>query len=261
MYAHHQDTLDALTQQLKSDPEVIALLLAGSIAKGWERPDSDLDVMILKTDTAYQLHLDKNEVAYFDNSIATYENGYVDGKYINKQFLYDVISHGSEVARSAFIGAKLIFSHDEDIAGLIEKICEYPDADRESKFRSFVTEIMLWRWYVTEAEKRQDKYLLLQSVSEVVLFGSRLILAHNRLLYPYHKWLRRQLEQAQDLPQNYFEVMDAVLENPSSETVDAYVEMLLDFQDWRVELEEAIVIFLKDREWNWRNGKPPIHDW
>lgn len=261
MYRHHQSTLDALAAQLQPDEDVIALLLAGSIAKGWEREDSDVDVIIVNTDQAFEAHLAKNEVAYFNRDIATYEGGYIDGKYINKQFLYDVISQGSEVAKSAFLGAKVVFSRDDEIGGLLEQVCAYPEADRERKIRSFVAQVMLWRWYVSEAEKRSDRYLLLQSTSELVLFGSRLMLAYNRLIYPYHKWLRRQLEKADDLPENFFTLMDATLENPGFETANAYAESLLQFQDWDVSLEKAIVLFLHDREWNWRETKAPIHDW
>jgi predicted nucleotidyltransferase len=261
MHAHHQATLDALTEHLKNDPDVIALLLAGSIAKGWERPDSDVDIAIIKSDAAYQVHVENQEFTYFNDSLATYEGGYIDGKVIDKQFLYDVLSHGSEVAKSAFLGAKVVFSRDPEIADLIQQICEYPEAERSTKIRSFATEVLLWGWYVSEAEKRNDRYLLLHSVSELVLFGSRLMLAHNRLLYPYHKWLRKQLEQAPDLPENYFQLMDALLENPTSENAKVYADTVLNFQDWAVPIREAVVIFLQDREWNWRDGKPTIHDW
>jgi predicted nucleotidyltransferase len=261
MYTHHQSTLDALAELLKQDEDVIALLLSGSIAKGWEREDSDVDITIIKTDAAYQEHLARQELTYFNNQIVTYEGGYIDGKVIDKQFLLDVCSHGSEVAKSAFLGAKVVFSHDPEIADLIAQATTYPEHEREAKIRSFVTEVMLWGWYVAEAQKRNDRYLLLHSTSELVLFGSRLMLAHNRLLYPYHKWLRRQLEQAQDLPENYFGLMDALLENPTAETARAYADAVLKFQDWNIDIREAVVIFLHDREWNWREGKPAIHDW
>jgi len=261
MYKHHQQTLDAVAEQLKSNQDVVALLLAGSIAKGWERSDSDVDILIVNTDAAYEAHLANQEVAYFDNTIATYEGGYVDGKYINKQFMYDVISHGSEVAKSAFLKAKIIFSHDDEIVDLLEQICAYPEEGREERMRAFISQIMLWRWYVSEAVKRSDKYLLTQATGELVLFGSRLMLAHNHLIYPYHKWLRKQLEQAEDLPENYFTLMDDLLDNPGVETANAYAEMVIQHSERDVPLEEAIVRFLHDREWNWRDGKPPIHDW
>jgi hypothetical protein len=56
-------------------------------------------------------------------------------------------------------------------------------------------------------------------------------------------------------------LMDTLLENPCAKRASAYAEMVIGFQDWSVPLEEAIVLFLHDREWNWREGKPPIHDW
>jgi hypothetical protein len=66
---------------------------------------------------------------------------------------------------------------------------------------------------------------------------------------------------ATDLPDNYFALMDALLENPSKDTAEAYANAILQFQDWGVTHPEAVSQFIRDREWNWRDGKPTIHDW
>lgn len=261
MYAHHQATIDTLIPQFQADNTVIALLLVGSIAKGWHKANSDVDIIIIKTDEAYQTLLANNQLTYWDDKLTNYEDGYVDGKYIDKQFLLDVQSHGSEVAKSAFMGAQVLFSRDPEIATLIQQICTYPEDQRDEKIKSFASQVILWRWYVGEAEKRSDRFLLLQSTSELVLFGSRLMLAHNRLLYPYYKWLRKQLEQAEDLPGGYFKLMDELLANPTRENAYVYADSVLSFREWGVDVPKAVVRFLHEREWNWREGKPTIHDW
>jgi len=261
MQQHHRETLDAATEKLQADENVVAMLLSGSVARGWERPGSDVDLIIVKTDAAFQRHLDDFDLTYADEEIATYDGGYVDGKLVNKAFLLEVRDRGSEVAKSAFMKAQVIFSRDPEIPALVEQIAQYPEEQRAAKIRTFVSQTMLWQWYVTQAEVRDDRYLMLQSVTELVLFGSRLMLAHNRLLFPFHKWLRRQLQEAESLPPDHFRLMDNVLENPSVQTADAYAEAVLSFQDWKLSVREAVDLYTTEREWNWRSGYPPIHDW
>ena len=53
---------------------------------------------------------------------------------------------------------------------------------------------------MSEAIKRNDKYLLTRAVGDLVLYGGRLILAHNEVLYPYHKFLMTELERAPEKP-------------------------------------------------------------
>ena len=261
MYPHQQATLDAFAEKMKQDADVIALLLVGSIAKGWMSEKSDVDVVIIKMDEAAKRDFAAHNLTYADFDIATYEGGYVDTKIIDKQFLLDVLSHGSEVAKSAFIGAKIVFSHDPEIETIITKIAEYPEHQRADKIRTFASQLYVWNWYISEAEKRDDRYLLIQAVSNLTLFGSRLLLTHNRLLYPFHKWLRRQLQEAESLPKNYFVLVDALLDKPSIETAQAYTDAILNFHDWGVGIPECFAIYIQDTEWNWRDGHAPIQDW
>src|SRR5438067_2209790 len=42
--------------------------------------------------------------------------------------------------------------------------------------------------------------------------------------------------------------------------VDA-TESISSFHNWRVSYSQAVVNFMKDSEWNWRAGRPPLQDW
>jgi predicted nucleotidyltransferase len=50
---HHRQAVDRLTAELSSNLHFVAVLLAGSIARGTERPDSDVDLILLATDEEY----------------------------------------------------------------------------------------------------------------------------------------------------------------------------------------------------------------
>ena len=63
MYRHHEESLENLKQYFSDREEVIALIFGGSVAKGCERPDSDLDAMVVVTDAAYALLAQHNRTA------------------------------------------------------------------------------------------------------------------------------------------------------------------------------------------------------
>jgi|ADGO01.1.fsa_nt_gi hypothetical protein len=95
--------------------------------------------------------------------------------------------------------------------------------------RAYYNEVLLLNWFVTEAVKRGNQYLLMRSVADLVLFGGRFVLAHNRILYPFHKWFMRVLEDAPEKPANFMEVTNAVLNNPNVQTARAFTDMIIEF--------------------------------
>ena len=48
--AHHRAAIERLVARLEPDTDILALLLAGSLAHGYARTDSDIDVMVLVDD-------------------------------------------------------------------------------------------------------------------------------------------------------------------------------------------------------------------
>lgn len=261
MLPHHHETIANLVRHYQTDDSVIAIIIGGSLVKGWGKPTSDVDFMLVVTEERFARQERVNQLTIYDPTLATYEGGYVDGKYIDTQFLRDVNARGSEVARSAFMGTFTALCRDPEVETLIKSIPAYPEADRDAKIKSFCSEVYLWNWYVGEAVKRGDRYLLLQAITEIALFAGRLILAHNRLLYPYHKWLRRQIENAPDKPADYFEKLDAMLDDPNPATAQAFTDCVVNHRDWGVTFDTAVAYFTRDRELNWRDGRMSIHDW
>ena len=53
MYPHHEESLKNMIEYFSGRDEIIALVFGGSVAKGCERPDSDLDAMVIVTDAYY----------------------------------------------------------------------------------------------------------------------------------------------------------------------------------------------------------------
>lgn len=262
MEAHHQRVIDRLAAAFEADPHVLALIIGGSIAKGWAKPDSDVDIAIVVTDEEYQRRAAANAYHYFNRDMCDYDGGYVDGKVVNLDFLREVADHGSEPARAAFVGAFAAFSRCAEIDDLLPRIPVYPEPEREAKIRAFYSQVLILNWYVPEAEKRHDNYLLTHAVSDLALYGGRLILAHNRILYPYHKWFTHVLRSAPDKPADLLCRMDELLAHPCGATAQAFSDCVGGFRDWGVTMGQAVVQFMVDSEWNWRyGGRTPLADW
>jgi hypothetical protein len=261
MLVHHQHTIDRVTDHFTDHPDFRAVIIGGSIAKGWQAPDSDVDIMLVATDAEYARRAPENRFHYFTTDFCDYEGGYVDGKIVEMAFLRDVAERGSEPARSAFVGAWIVCSRIPDLAEVLAQITTYPEETHIHKLQSFYAQLEAAHWYVGEAEKRDQRYLLLRYTTEMVLFAGRMILAHNRTLYPYHKWLLTALDHAPEKPDDLLPLINDLLAEPSKANATCLYECVTGFADWPKPPEGWPTRFMHDVEWTWRDGCVPVADW
>lgn len=258
---HHQRTIDRLADTYRDDPRFLALIIGGSVAKGCARPDSDVDFLIVATDTEFEERRAKHDLFINRRDLCDYEGGYVDGKIINLSFLEALAEKGNEPSRAAFEGAFATYSHIPELGTLLKKIPVYPEHERDKRIKAFYCMAFIQHWLMHEAERHGNRYTLTRAASQLSLYTGRLILAHNRKLFPYHKWLMRALESVQDKPVDLLTHIDALLEKPSAQTADTLFQQIKAFYDWGISDTEAYTWFMTDVEWSWMSGTTPIEDW
>jgi hypothetical protein len=261
MLPHHQQAIDRVIAHFTDHPDFPALIVGGSIAKGWQAPDSDVDIMLVATDDAYARRLPDNQMTYFTTEFCDYEGGYVDGKIIDMAFLRDVAARGSEPARSAFVGAWIAYSRIPGLADMLARITTYPEETHIHKLQSFYAQLEVSQWYIGEAEKRNQRYLAMRYATDLVLFSARMILAHNRILYPFHKWMMTALDHAPDKPDDLVSIMDDLLAEPTKANAARLFECVTAFTDWPKPPEGWPARFMQDVECTWRKGDVYIADW
>lgn len=262
MLDHHQKTIENLIDHFKDSPRFPAMIIAGSVAKGRAEKDSDVDFMLVATDEEFK-EKQKNVTLHFTADHLCEPPTYTDGKVIDLHFLRDVADHGSEPARAAFLDAFIGYSRIPEVETLLKQIPVYQVHEQKEKIISFYSQVIVHQWYIGEAEKRNDAYLIRRSAADLVLFAGRLILAHNQMLYPYHKWFMRQLQNAPDKPDNFLTLANILLKEPSQKNADLFTECVLTFKDWPKPPhgnDGVCARFFTDSEWNWNNGPAPVHD-
>jgi hypothetical protein len=259
MFDHHSTTLARVADHFSRDPEVIALLLGGSIAHGFCTAESDVDVMIVVSDPDHAARLRSVRTGFFSQELCTYP-GYVDGKYISTGLIREVAAKGSEPARFAFQDAQVVFSRDPSLPALVAEAARYPAHGKAERIRRFQVQVEAWRWYSSEALKKQNLVLLRTAVAKLTLFGGRIVLAHNDLLYPYHKWFSSVLAGAPEKPPALLEQIEALASAPDAERVERFTAAIRGFRGWQVDPIGWGAQFMLDSELNWLHAPPPIDD-
>lgn len=260
MYPHHTQTIQNVKEYFERDSQVLALLLSGSIAHGFESETSDVDILIFLTEEEYQKRLQMGQVTFFTMDLCTYPGGYVDGKYLSLSFVRQVAEKGSEPARFAFEGAQILFNRIDGFEQEIRRVVAYPVAEKAERIKRFAAQLEAWHWYCGEALKKGNPYLLGVAVSKLILFGGRLILAHNEMLYPYHKWFLNVLEKAPDKPGGLLDCIHKLNAEPTVENVEAFYQKVKTFQTWNENPYGWGAQFMLDSELNWMDGKTPVDD-
>jgi predicted nucleotidyltransferase len=270
MHPHHIETIRNVTAHFERDSKVLALILAGSIAHGFEAPSSDVDVMIVLSDADHAARTQIGRSTYHNEELATYPGGFIDGKFTSVGFIREVAERGSEPARYGFKDARILFNRipdlpDAELDALMRRAALYPVAEKKERLKRFRTQFAAWHWYACEARTKGNRFLLNLAVAKLTLFGIRLIMADNEALYPFHKWALKELERVQDKPDGVVQIIERVNEDPSESNVEGFWELIKNYKQW----EEGMppdgwkrwgAQFMVDVELTWLNGSMSVDD-
>jgi hypothetical protein len=260
MREHHQRAIDRLAAELAGDPRFLAVILGGSIARGSELPDSDVDLILVASEEEYARRLAERDFGYLNAEVCDYPGGYAEAKVMSLAFIEEIAERGSEPARAAFVGARILSSRVPGLERLLARVTAYPEAERLPKIRSFYAHFLIHYWYLGEAERRDDPYLRVRSAAEFALFAGRLILAHNRILFPYHKWFLRELRGAPEKPAGLVGELERLLRDPCIANANPVLASVANFRDWEKPPGSPSALFMEESEWNWREGQAPVAD-
>ena len=260
MYKNHIKAIEKFVTSIENNPDILAVIVAGSIAQGRAKRNSDIDLYLVLSDKEHNKRSAKKDHLFYTKEFCDYKDGYFDGKCIDYQHLIDAAKMGSEPTRSSFAGAYVAHTKIGNLKKLLKKITTYPEKERKEKLLRFKAQLVAFNsYFIRQAEKRNDPYLLARSAAEIVLYGSRMILAHNRILYHHHKTLMEQLSKARKKPRGIKQMALDLLNSPSSKLSDRFTESILNYTKWP-DGPHWVSLYLEDREWNWKSGIAPLED-
>ena len=262
MYPHHQRTTENLLRLFEGNRDVLAIILGGSVAKGLERPDSDVDAIVVITDERYADLAKENRLSECITEGCDYQGGYFDLKYCTKDYLRAVAERGSEPSRNAFVCAKCLFSSDEEITQLVPQIGMFQRAEKADKMLSFYSALALNHGYFWDASE-DNLYLRIRAAADIVLFGYRLLLQDSQILFPCHKALSQTVMRMENKPEGIGEKEHNLLTRLDDESKKAFIDAILGAIDYAPPQDWSLILtrYINDNEQWWYKNRPVIAEW
>lgn len=261
MYKHHEESIEIMKKHLMEKEETIALVFGGSVAKGTERPDSDLDAMVIITDDAYAKRVEEGKTTECIFGMSTYEGGYFDVKYMSKAYIQAAAQKGSEPTRNSFIGSKLLFSKDPEIEGIVKAIPVFQESEMEDKLLSFYANFALNYHYFWN-DCKPEAYMKIRTGSEIILSVYRILLQENKKLFQCNRRLEEDVEKLGGSCAETVRLGKIFSEQLTDQALNAFVEQFEKTSSY-VPPEQALVgsRYLADFEQWWLYPRPLIAEW
>ena len=201
---HHEQTIDAFTASQALRPEVLGVVVIGSVARGDERPDSDVDVYLVITDEAYAAAEQSGAVAYVSKVGVSYDGGYVDVKLASPHYLAAAADHGDDPTRASFDAGRVTLDRTGDLPGLVARMGRLPDEVWAARVRTYRAQLALYGdYFLRQAYGRGDRFLLQHSAVHASLAAGRCALAHHRRLFRGQKYLAATSPPCPNGPQTF----------------------------------------------------------
>lgn len=261
MYKHHEESIENMIAYFKKQGAV-ALILGGSVAKGTERADSDLDAMVILTKEDYEEKEKCNTTTETVNGMCTYEGGYFDIKYMTKEYLKELAEKGSEPARSGFTKSRILFSNDLEIEKIVLQIPVFQKSEKQEKLLSFYSDFWLNYYYFLKC-CQIDGYMKMRTIAEIIYSLYRIILQENEILFECNRRLEKQVESISKETAEWVKIGRKLEISQELQDTDAFVDKFLQITTYvpPTDINEVLTTYSKDfQEW-WRVPRPIVNEW
>jgi len=148
---HHYRAAKKAKERLWSEKGIIAVLMAGSVARGIVRPDSDVDLIAVVDDATWPEYLAQNHLAFLWRDLTDYPGGYVEGRYVPRAYVLEAAKRGSEPTRHSFTSVYPLYSSDPSVDEALPLIPIYPEHERQHRVDAFMAQLKLNKWFFRKA--------------------------------------------------------------------------------------------------------------
>lgn len=262
MYQHHKTSIENLIAYFKPRKEVLAVVLGGSVAKGCERPDSDVDAMVIITPDAYAKRKETNTTVETIHGHCTYENGYFDVKYMTKEYLLEAAEKASEPTRNSFIKSRVLYAHDSEIEAILNRIPVFQKQEKEDKMKSFYSNFSLNYHYFLK-DCKPEGYMRMRCISEIIYSIYRMVLQENEVLFPCNRRLEETVEALENRPADLVALGKQLALTQTDELADAFVNAYLSWSSYPLPTDSSQILsrYAADFEQWWRVPRPLVNEW
>lgn len=259
---HHEDAIGHLVAGVAELPHALALVVTGSVARGEERPDSDVDALLVATEDGYAEHQRTDRLSYVEQAPDFGEHMYFDIKVTSLRQLEHAVAAADDPMRASVLSARVAWSHPSlspgRIAELLTAIVDPPEHRWTELQASFLAQVVLHGGYfLAQAEERGLGMLRRHASVHFAWALGRALLARNRVLYRGPKYLETQLAGLEDAPPDIAARLAAFVEDPTAVAARDLRRELFAMGGWPIAADATLARFVEDNELAWDTGVLP----
>lgn len=250
---HHEKAIASYVERVSADPETLAVVITGSLARGTERDTSDVDLYLIVTEGVWDAARAAERLMFVETDGADYPHGYFDIKLATLSYLDDAAERGDDPVRDSFAHSRVVFSRVNDLEERLERIAVVAPETWATRVDSFLAQVQLHGGYfLPQAYESGNRVLLHHAAVHVVTNASRALLAHNHALFQGPKYLAQAVAAVPSKPEGWADLVDALLADPTPATSAALMAALESHADWGLSSERGLSTFILDNELAWR---------
>ena len=255
----HAAAIDGFVDRARQDPDSRGVVLVGSVARGDDRPDSDVDLYLVVTDDAFDRAAADRRISYVDRTGVDDPHGYVDVKLVSPAYLRDAVEAGDDPLRASFAGARVLWDDGVGLAAMIQALLHPGPAYFAALERAFAAQIALHGGYfLPQAVKLANPLLAAHASVHAAYAAGRLVLAHDRVFFRGAKYLNTQLAACPSAPPGLVELLAELVTRPAVEAMRSVEAALSPVAPGGFPIsDEVLSRFITDNELSWRTRTPP----
>jgi predicted nucleotidyltransferase len=250
---HHDEAIARYAEQVSDDETTLAVIVTGSLARGTERAASDVDLYLVVTAERWDAAYRDNLLMFVETEGADYPGGYFDVKLATLDYLDDAAERGDDPVRDSFAHTRIAFSRVDDLQERLDRVAAVPESTWDSHIASFLAQARLHaNYFLVQGHEAGDRILTAHAAVHLVTSASRLLLAHNRVLFAGPKYLAKAVAGLPLKPAGWDRLVERVLTDPTPETSHVLLAALEDYEPWPLAKEHTLSTFILDNELAWR---------
>lgn len=240
----------------------VGVVLVGSVARGTERVDSDVDVYVIVDAERFENARRASALAYVVRDGVEYAGGYIDIKLVTMEYLETAALRGDDPTRASFVGARPVLTASagtiETLETLIERITNPPDDVWRRNEASFMAQVYLYgEYFLPHGERHDDPFLLAHAGTHLALAAARALLARNHVLFRGPKYVSDAIRHLTEAPAGFVPAFDALVRRPGIEAANRVIGLLDGMGGWPGDRSTSLSRFVEDNELAWLTRTVP----
>lgn len=251
---HHEAAIAAFVARAARRPDVLGVLVTGSVARGDEREDSDVDLVLVVTEETWHRAVERDRVMYTERDGAGYAGGYFDVKLATTRAISAAADRGDDPVRRSLGEARCAFDSGIGLPAALARIRENRP-DRADLVAALVAQARIHGdYFLAEGLRREDPLLTAHAAVHLATSAARALLARHDRAFPGPKQL---LDEVRSLPggTGFAEAVVEVVQHPGPGAARALLDRLDEAVGARSTAEGSLSRFVLDNEFAWFTGR------